>query len=245
MGLGTMGTSPEGVFNYAYAVFHSPGYRSSYAEFLKIDFPRLPLTTSLELFRELARLGGELVTLHLVEAPAQQALSVRYDKAARAWHSEVAKGQGLPATLSFKGPEDPVVEKVGWSDDTVWIDADKPPKGKTRTSHAEVTGTVGFRGVPEAVWNFHIGGYQVCQKWLKDRKDRTLTAADIAHYHRIVIALHETIRLMREIDEVINAHGGWPGAFRGADVSEEPTERVLKVAEPPGEYGSSRDKRMQ
>jgi hypothetical protein len=70
-----------------------------------------------------------------------------------------------------------------------------------------------LRNVPEAVWNFHIGGYQVCEKWLKDRKGRTLTADDIAHYHKIVIALHETIRLMGEIDAVIEAHGGWPGAF--------------------------------
>ncbi len=76
--------------------------------------------------------------------------------------------------------------------------------------------------MPEAVWNFHIGGYQVCQKWLSDRKrkggknprpGRILTDKDIRHYHRIVIALNETIRLMREIDETIESHGGWPGAF--------------------------------
>jgi hypothetical protein len=79
-----------------------------------------------------------------------------------------------------------------------------------------------FDGVPEAVWNFHIGGYQVCHKWLSDRKrqgganprpGRILTDDDIRHYHRIVIALNETIRLMNEIDEVIEAHGGWPAAF--------------------------------
>ena len=64
------------------------------------------------------------------------------------------------------------------------------------------------------MWNFHIGGYQVCEKWLKDRKDRTFTADDIAHYHRIVIALHETIRLMAEIDNGIESHGGWPNAFK-------------------------------
>jgi phosphatidylserine/phosphatidylglycerophosphate/cardiolipin synthase-like enzyme len=61
--------------------------------------------------------------------------------------------------------------------------------------------------------NVQIRGYQVCQKWLKDRKGRTLTAEDIAHYHKIVIALTETIRLMAEIDQVIETHGGWPGAF--------------------------------
>lgn len=60
---------------------------------------------------------------------------------------------------------------------------------------------------------------QVCQKWLKDRRPkkgnpgRLLTAGDLAHYQKIVVALKETIRLIQEIDEVIERHGGWPGAF--------------------------------
>ena len=176
------GLTPEDIFHYAYAVFHSPGYRSRYAEFLKIDFPRLPLTGNLELFRALARLGGELTALHLLESP-------KLDK---------------PIT-EFIGHSREVV-KVGWVDDTVWINAG----GKKAATTA---GTSGFQGVPAAVWNFHIGGYQVCEKWLKDRKGRTLSDEDIAHYHKIVIALSETIRLMAEIDQVINQHGGWPGAF--------------------------------
>lgn len=52
-----------------------------------------------------------------------------------------------------------------------------------------------------------IGGYQVCQKWLKDRKGRTLSDGDIQHYQRIVVALKETIRLMAEIDAAIPS---WP-----------------------------------
>ena len=60
---------PEDVFHYAYAVFHSPTYRTRYAEFLKIDFPRLPLTSDAELFRALAGRGAELVALHLIESP--------------------------------------------------------------------------------------------------------------------------------------------------------------------------------
>ncbi len=212
------GLTSEEISHFVYAVLHSPGYRNRYAEFLKIDFPRLPLTSSVELFRELARIGGELVALHLVEAAAQHAVSAHYDKVAKAWRYNVAKGQHLPVTLSFNGAEKPAVGRVGWSDDTVWLDT---VKSKKSAADAKVTGTVGFRGVHEEVWNFHIGGYQVCEKWLRDRKGRTLTAADIAHYHRIVIALHETIRLMREIDEVIDAHGGWPGAFQGAEAKTE------------------------
>ncbi|MBE3034714.1 MAG: DNA methyltransferase, partial [Actinobacteria bacterium] len=67
-----------------------------------------------------------------------------------------------------------------------------------------------FEGVPPEVWEFHVGGYQVCAKWLKDRKGRQLSYADLTHYQYVVAALAETIALMREIDEVIEARGGWP-----------------------------------
>src|SRR5687767_13827269 len=76
---------------------------------------------------------------------------------------------------------------------------------------SELCGRTALR---KAVWSFHIGGYQVCEKWLKDRRGRKLSKDDIAHYHKIVVALHETNRLMREIDEAIEKHGGgWLGAF--------------------------------
>ena len=175
--------TPEDIFHYAYAVFHSPGYRSRYAEFLKIDFPRLPLTGNLEMFRALARLGSELVAMHLLESPKVNAFITRF------------KGEG----------DNSVPKKPVYKDGAVWINASQR-----------------FEGVPEAVWNFHVGGYQVCEKWLKDRKGRTLTADDIAHYQRVVVALNETIRLMDEIDRVIEAHGGWPGAFQAANAGENP-----------------------
>lgn len=101
----------------------------------------------------------------------------------------------------FIGGRHPEVEKVSWSRDTVWVNRAQ---------------TTGFQGVAEGVWSFHFGGYQVCEKWLKDRKGRTLSDDDIAHYQKIVVALSETIRLMAEIDRVIDAHGGWPGAFQAA-----------------------------
>jgi hypothetical protein len=194
--------TPEDIFNYTYAVFHSPGYRSRYAEFLKIDFPRLPLTSSLELFRELSRLGGELTALHLLESP-------NLDE---------------PIT-EFIGDNRQVSKVIYTPDDggTVWLDG----KG---TAKKPKPGTSGFRPVPEEVWNFHIGGYQVCEKWLKDRQakggknprpGRTLTDEDITHYHKIVIALTATIRLMAEIDKAINTHGGWPDAFQTEQAAED------------------------
>lgn len=187
--LTVLGTA-EGVFHYVYSLLHAPSYRLRYAAFLRSDFPRLPLTGNLELSRSLARLGSELTALHLLESP-------RLDQ---------------PITHLIGKPRQ--VIKVGWTDDTVWLDA-----GGTRA--ATTAGTSGFKGVPEAVWNFHIGGYQVCEKWLKDRKGRTLTDDDLAHYQKIVVALSETIRLMAEIDQVIDEHGGWPGAFQAATVEVE------------------------
>jgi hypothetical protein len=61
---------PDDVFSYAYAVFHSPTYRRRYAEFLKVDFPRLPLTGIRPLFATLVEKGAEVATLHLMESPA-------------------------------------------------------------------------------------------------------------------------------------------------------------------------------
>lgn len=59
-----------------------------------------------------------------------------------------------------------------------------------------------FEDVPEVAWNFYIGGYQPAQKWLKDRKDRELQFDDIRHYLKIIVALTETDRLMKEVDKV-------------------------------------------
>ncbi len=67
-----------------------------------------------------------------------------------------------------------------------------------------------FEGIPSDVWAFTLGGYQVLHKWLKDRKGRTLSFDDLQHYQKVVTALAETIRLMGEIDAIIEAHGGWP-----------------------------------
>ncbi len=59
-----------------------------------------------------------------------------------------------------------------------------------------------FGNVPELAWNFYIGGYQPAQKWLKDRKNRTLTYDDISHYRKIIAILIETHKLMQDLDEI-------------------------------------------
>ncbi len=187
---------PEDVLAWIYSVFHSPGYRERYEAQLKLDFPRVPLPESVDLFRKLAEAGHDLLVLHVLE-------SLELDE----------------FITTYTGPKNPEVGRVGWSDGTVWLDA-----GKTNAregQRATRPGTIGFQGVPEEVWDFQIGGYQVCHKWLKDRKGRTLSDEDVAHYQKIVVALNETIRIMAEIDEVIDAHGRWPDAFQTRSEADE------------------------
>lgn len=180
--------TPLCLLQYVYAILHSPRYRYRYFDFLKTEFPRIPSTSNASLFRSLCKRGSELIGCHLLE----------YEGV-------------FPASPSLVGAANPRVEKVSYSDKTVWLDARK---------------TVGFAGVEPDVWEMRVGGYQVCHKWLKDRGPkrgnlgRVLTEGDIEHYQKIVGALSKTIRIMSEIDHVIDAHGGWPDAFRGADRDE-------------------------
>jgi len=191
---------PEDVFNYMYAIFHSPTYRTRYAEFLKSDFPRVPLTSDVNLFRALCEKGAELVALHLLESPALENPITGYpvkgsNVVEKGFPKYVARGEPEPGTGK------PL--KVG----RVYIKGSAAVSAARAGRDAGATEGQYFEGVPPEVWNFHIGGYQICQKWLKDRRGRTLSFDDLTHYQKIITALKETIRLMGEIDAAIPK---WP-----------------------------------
>lgn len=156
------------VFDYIYGVLHCPAYRETYAEFLKIDFPRIPFPASPESFRTISEKGESLRRLHLMEDAAIGAPPYPFD-------GEAPEGQ------------DCVVDKARFEAGRVWING-KDAQGQY------------FDGVPTEAWDFHIGGYQPAQKWLKDRKGRTLSWDDIRHYQKIIKILTETGRIMAEIE---------------------------------------------
>jgi len=166
---------PEDIFHYAYAIFHAPSYRQRYAEFLKLDFPRLPLTADATLFRKLCQRGERLVALHTLR--------------------EIAD-----AGVAFDVRGDNCVEQA------IFV----PPPNKRAAGRVYINAQQYFDGVLPAVWQFRIGGYQICERWLKDRQGRALTHDDIEHYQRIVVALAETRTHMAAIDALLADHGGWP-----------------------------------
>lgn len=156
--------TPESIFYYIYAVLYSNIYRKKYAEFLKIDFPRIPFTKDYGLFSKMGDWGQKLVDLHLLKSSELE--------------DPIAK---------FSAAGDNKVEKLTYDKNTLRVYINK---------------TQYFEGVPQEVWEYQIGGYQVCNKWLKDRKGRKLSLEDIKHYCRIVTSLQKTIETQKEIDEL-------------------------------------------
>jgi len=156
--------SPEEIFYYIYAVLYSETYRTKYAEFLKIDFPRVPFTKNYKLFKKMFDYGNRLVELHLLKSPELD--------------SPIAR---------FQGKGDNRVKKLKCDDKTGVLYINKEQY---------------FEGISQDLWNYQIGGYQVCDKWLKDRKERTLSLDEIQTYCRIVTAIHKTIEIQKSIDEV-------------------------------------------
>jgi predicted helicase len=169
--------APIDLLDYIYAVLHSPTYRETYKEFLKIDFPRVPYPEDAEKFWKLVQLGGELRALHLMESPSLNDYITEYPVGG---DNEVEKPR-FEATAESDLPGFENLEGLG----KVYINSEQY-----------------FDRVPELAWNFYIGGYQPAQKWLKDRKGRVLDFEDILHYQKIIKALAETDRVMGEIDGV-------------------------------------------
>ncbi len=161
--------SPEEIFHYVYAVLYAPTYREKYAEFLRLDFPRIPFTSDPELFKKIAELGERLVELHLLRSPELDPPLARFQ----------GEGDGKVIVSGKKG---------------IRYDAEQERVYINQGQY--------FAPVPPEVWEYPIGGYQVCHKWLKDRKDRTLTLDDIRTYCRITTALSKTIETQFAIDKL-------------------------------------------
>lgn len=191
---------PEGLLAILYATFYSPAYRVYFKEELIEGFPCICVPRTIALFARLAALGADLISFHLLEPT--------YPSASWNQGSERGPDPFLQRVSTFREEGERTIDRAGEKGKAIAPSPKGPGFGRVYINE-----TAYFDGVPEAVWRFHIGGYQVCHKWLSDRKGRTLTDEDIAHYYKIVIALNETIRIMGEIDKVIEEHGGWPGAF--------------------------------
>ncbi len=165
--------APIDILDYIYAVLHSPFYREKYNEFLKIDFPRVPYPKNQSTFWDLVRFGGEIRQIHLLESPKVEDYITSFPKDG-------------DYTITTK------IEKKDWE----LFDEEN------RLGRIWINDKQYFDNIPLTTWEFYIGGYQPAQKWLKDRRQRELKFEDILHYQKIIVALSETDRIMKEINKI-------------------------------------------
>jgi predicted helicase len=156
---------PEQILRYIYAILYSNTYREKYAEFLKIDFPRIPFTADSSLFQQLSKLGETLSELHLLKHPSL--------------NNSISKYKG-------KGDDDSIVKPTYVEEEKrIYINDEKY-----------------FDNITPDIWNYHIGGYQVMEKYLKDRKGRDMD--DASHYCKIATCIAKTIEVQEKIDNIFS-----------------------------------------
>jgi len=154
--------TPQEILGYIYGVLYAPTFRTRYAEFLRIDFPRIPFPGSADDFESLSKLGWALVQAHLLRELPRRGLAAYYGKG------------------------DHTIVAVRYSPQEQAISINK---------------TQFFKPMPQDVWDFHIGGYQVLDKYLKSRKGRALSLDEINHVGAIADSLAFTIGQMAKLDK--------------------------------------------
>ncbi|MBI3755693.1 MAG: hypothetical protein HY265_06000 [Deltaproteobacteria bacterium] len=173
--------TPEQIFYYIYAVLYSNIYRTKYAEFLKIDFPRIPFTKDYKLFTKIAGYGEKLINLHLLKSEE--------------FEQPIARFQG-------KGNDKVEKLRVSLRGEAEAILKDEIPRSARNDKlRIYINNDQYFEGISHEVWEYQIGGYQVLDKWLKDRKGKALSLDDTKHYCSIVTSIQKTIEIQREIDD--------------------------------------------
>ena len=173
--------SPEVVLGFIYASMHSPVYRTKYLELLKIDFPRVNFEVSPQEFERLAKIGQELIEIHLMKK--------------------------IPETkteIDCFAPDfdNIVVEKVRYDEvnQRIYLSEPKnspfPKRGGNEADGVLTPKSTYFEKVTSEVWNYKIGGYQVLDKYLKSRKDKILTHQEIQHFKNMVRVIEWTLKII-------------------------------------------------
>ena len=129
----------------------------------------------------MVKLGGEIRQIHLLESPVVEDYITQYP----------IDGDNIVTKVRFEENYELIHGNEIIFADPIY------QMGRVYINESQF-----FQAVPKVAWEFYIGGYQPAQKWLKDRKDRKLEFEDILHYQKIIVALFETDRLMKEIDKI-------------------------------------------
>ena len=171
----TFAPTPIEIFDYIYGILHDSVYRERFNDFLKRDFPRVPVVNdsadrdsedaffvSEDMFRTYVAAGARLRKLHLMQMKAPTTLKIE------------------PNT-----PDDLEIGAIKYKDGVLHLNANKR-----------------ILGIPADVWEYRIGGYQVLDKWFKSYKGEMLTIDRYTHIENVVGLLVETIKVQEELQRL-------------------------------------------
>ena len=176
-------------------------FRTRYAEFLKMDFPYISFPKSNIMFKKLIQFGADLVALHTLQSEYKFA-SWQSKKAERSpFNQDIVRFvEGSNGKQMGKLTKNCYQEK----ENNLYLDNKTIPDG----SH--------FSGLNIKIWEYFVGSYQICYKWLYDRrakkgiKGKVLTDAEITTFIDLTTSINQTLMIMEQIDNYINDNGGFP-----------------------------------
>jgi len=168
---------PEQVLGYVYAIMQNPAYQNKYKEFFKTTFPKIPLCAENKTFEKLSELGLELIEYQLL--------------------NKIPQGAEYKDLGIYSGDGDNIVVKPEHKK----VKIDNKIEERLYFNKTQY-----FNNVPEKVYEFYIGGYQVLNKYLKSRKGKELNMKEVLKIAKIVKVLSFTIKQMKTIDNETN---GW------------------------------------
>ncbi|MDX2077747.1 MAG: type ISP restriction/modification enzyme [bacterium] len=165
--------TPEDVFYYTYAILHSLTYRTRYTDFLKIDYPRLPIVDKFAFFKSLSQKGEILAQWHIITHP------------------------------DINPPTNIAIYPISRDDAVDGLVEEEHIRYDDKNQRIYINKDQYFENISPDVWGFYVGGYQVLDTWLKERLGQKLTYKDIADYQKIVWIAINTFQLMNEIDAIL------------------------------------------
>lgn len=180
---------PNDVACYLYGLFHLPQYRERYREALYASYPLVAFPRDANVFRRIASEGRQLARHHGVRTLTEEK--------ALANECHVGDSESIDRAEGENDSDRWTVRQPRFDGQFVWINP-----------HTRLA------AVPDAVWQFRVGAHQPCRKWLADRRGRTLTLPERAHYRQLIAAVKDTLDAVARLNSFVEAGGGWSELFQ-------------------------------
>jgi len=162
--------TPIEIFDYIYGILYDPIYRKRFDDYLSRDFPRIPIINAPKESAGDFIVSEEMFRAYVSAGKRLRKLHLMQDKTP------------APIEIDPTTATDLEIGAIKYKNGVLQLNPNKK-----------------ITGIPEDVWNYRIGGYQVLNKWFKSHKGMTMTINDFDHISYVVGLLAETIKIQASL----------------------------------------------